>query len=549
MKINNISIHNFRGILDARFELSGYSLIIGANNGGKSTLIDAIRCFYEKDGFKFDPAKDVPKVGGSDEESWVEITYSLSEEENESLKEEYRSTEKKLCLRKYLKSKEKAKTGAIFFKSSSGEVSSDSFYGAKNVQCGKIGELIYIPAISKVDEQTKLSGPSSLRDLLNYVVSGVIEKSLSYREFCSSVERFSSAALYTTSEEKESVSLDRIQQEMNKFLSSWNTKFSLRFSPPSATDLVKNMVAWSLHDKDLKFDQDISRCGSGFQRHFIYSLISMGARFLARKTSSKPKDFTPDFTLILFEEPEAFLHPEKQEDLARDLQKLGKEENRQVICTSHSPHFVSRSMDEIHSIIRVARDAGIVSVHQITRSALNNIFQANVNNPKQQGNCDEVEKEAIRYAMWMDPHRAGAFCADKVLLVEGPTETVFINRLQDDGEIPRMNGVFVLDCFGKYNIHRFMAILGALGISHSVLIDSDSGKAQHQEWNSFIQGQKNSCTKKIHLFQNDLEGFLGIAKPKENALKPLSLLIKYEHREISSEKKKEFFQLLWALFN
>lgn len=47
MQIADEIIHNFRGIADAQINLYTYSLLIGANNAGKTTVIDAIRAFYE----------------------------------------------------------------------------------------------------------------------------------------------------------------------------------------------------------------------------------------------------------------------------------------------------------------------------------------------------------------------------------------------------------------------------------------------------------------------------------------------------------------------
>lgn len=51
MKINHIILHNFRGIIHEEFSLNDYTLLVGSNNAGKSTIIDAIRAFYEKINF------------------------------------------------------------------------------------------------------------------------------------------------------------------------------------------------------------------------------------------------------------------------------------------------------------------------------------------------------------------------------------------------------------------------------------------------------------------------------------------------------------------
>lgn len=59
MKAIAIKIHNFRTIADAEVSLLSYSLLVGANNSGKSNFIDAVRVFYEK--ISFDKETDFPK--------------------------------------------------------------------------------------------------------------------------------------------------------------------------------------------------------------------------------------------------------------------------------------------------------------------------------------------------------------------------------------------------------------------------------------------------------------------------------------------------------
>jgi predicted ATP-dependent endonuclease of OLD family len=59
MKIKSLKIHNFRSIKEQSFDLTDYSLLVGANDSGKSNTIDAIRVFY--DDLKFSEEKDWPK--------------------------------------------------------------------------------------------------------------------------------------------------------------------------------------------------------------------------------------------------------------------------------------------------------------------------------------------------------------------------------------------------------------------------------------------------------------------------------------------------------
>ena len=70
MKIKNITIYNFRSVKAQTFYLKDYSLLIGANNSGKTNIIDAMRIFYEKD-LKFSYDRDFPKFVKDDQEKLI----------------------------------------------------------------------------------------------------------------------------------------------------------------------------------------------------------------------------------------------------------------------------------------------------------------------------------------------------------------------------------------------------------------------------------------------------------------------------------------------
>jgi putative ATP-dependent endonuclease of OLD family len=561
MKLLNIKLHNFRGVLEQEVEFHSYSLLVGPNNAGKSTFIDGIRAFYEKDGFKFKPGNDFPFLKTADDESWVELKFSLSDAEHDSLADSYKVADKTLRVRKLFQTKTKGAdgknaAGSIYGYKNDGTVSDEPFYGAKNVQSGKFGDLIYIPAVSKVDEHTKLTGPSALRDLLTDVMSDVVEGGQAYGVFATSVETFASTILKEKT--KDDRSLEGFQDSFNKLLEPWQTKFALRFPPPSAADIIKQMVNWDLLDAFHGKAQGVDYYGSGFQRHFIYSLIQLGAQYVGKKAAKKTKDFVPSLTLILFEEPEAFLHPPQQEILARSLMAMANKDNWQVVCTTHSSHFVSRNADSIPAIVRVMRTGGNVEAFQISDVDWSDIVTANkaieaivAKYPKMQKklHADDVrpEMEAVKHFLWLNSDRSGIFFANHALLVEGPTEVALINKLIDDGKIKGADcGLQVLDCLGKYNIHRFMNLLGHLGIAHSVIHDDDNNNDEHADLNQLIQSSKHvKLTHHIHQIVTDLETLLGLppAGPNGKAAdhrKPQHVLFHYSEGKIDAGKLAAF---------
>jgi len=550
-----MEIHNFRSVIDASIEFDAYALIVGANNCGKSTIIDCLRAFFEKDGFKFKKDADFPFTGAIDEESWVDLTFKLSPEEHDSLKDEYKIGDQLLKVRKHFLTKQplhdnKTAAGAILGFKTDGSLSNEPFYGARNVQSGKFGDLIYIPAISKVDEHTKLTGPSPLRDLISSIMSDVLNDSEDYKAFAENVRVFSDAVW--TSETEDKRSLASFESDLNGLLEPWRTDFKLKLNTPSPAEIIKSLLGYEIRDRHHGKTQGVEYFGSGFQRHFIYSLIQLGAKYLPRKAAKKTKDFTPSMNLLLFEEPEAFLHPPQQEDLARSLIRMGEAEDWQVVCTTHSAHFVSRNAAHIPAIIRLRKPAGNASAYQLNAQDWQGLVE---NNQTVNGLLDKAgqpiheddwkpEMEALKYFLWINPDRAGMLFAQTVLLVEGPSETALINRLRDDGEVTLPPGTYVMDGMGKYNLHRFMNLLTLLGVDHSVLHDADGNNNVHKALNQLIKDSRTKFTKAIVQVPGDLEALLGVEQVKQKSRKPQHLLYHYDNHQIDEARIAQFCSLV-----
>ena len=553
MQISTVTIHGFRGIQHTSARLSNYALVIGPNNAGKSTVLQAIMAFYEKDGFKFDAKRDIPPSSVDDGESWVEIEYSLSAIETDALKDEYKSPDCKLRLRKFFRSNEHAsKVGYLHVVDPAGSVLEESFYGAKNVQSGKIGDVIFIPAVSKVDEHTKVSGPSAFRDLVSSIVKDIVATSTAFQDLVQEFDAFSSAIKHHQTGDSRSIS--GLEGMVNSDLERWGVKFSVDIQHPDEDSIVKNLTSHSFTDTATsRSGMTADNFGSGFQRQFIYTLIKLRAEQRPKKGKSKSKDFAPVMSCVLYEEPEAFLHPPQQDDLARSLRKLAEGDGCQVVCTTHSAHFVSRSSADIPSIVRAGRSAdGVISLYQLSLEAWQSIVDANVvineivsKYPKAKAKLEDddfrPEMEAVKHAIWLNPDRCGMFFADIVLIVEGPTEVGIVNRLMSEGKVAASSsGVHVLDAMGKWNIHRFMNLLSAMGVRHSVVFDDDCDRDEHAEINDLIRSASSDFTVSIVALKGDVEILLGVKKCRLPHRKPQHLLFQYDQGAIDSGKIDAF---------
>lgn len=79
------------------------------NNAGKSNFLNALRAFYGDINWS---DIDIPKNGCKDDNSWIELTFNLTDEEWLNLAEKYKNgaIEKTLVVRRFFKSEDKIKS-------------------------------------------------------------------------------------------------------------------------------------------------------------------------------------------------------------------------------------------------------------------------------------------------------------------------------------------------------------------------------------------------------------------------------------------------------
>lgn len=566
MNITRIRIHNFRSILEQEIIVQKFSLFIGANNAGKSTIMNAIRLFYGDLSWSTD---DFPKVGAQDDDVWIEIEFKLDDIEWESLADSYKiNDDKKLILKRFFKSKtiKVEKNQSNLYAVLNGQLSEGCFYGASNVGLNKLGDLLYIPAITSVTDQTKMSGPSPLRNMINHLLKKVVTKSHSYQAV---VDAFS---LLGSEAKDENGFLFQIANPINNALNSWDISLDLSLSAITPEDISKSLIKHTFIDSSLGDEGvHIDNYGHGFQRSVIYELMSLATTFKDEKKTAK-KDFSPSFSLILFEEPEAFLHPNQQENMAFRLRKLAQLNDQQVFITSHSPNFLDKAHDSLLEIIRVKRTFGITNIYQPTKDVLSDIFgqglqltkllqeivdkqeegagEAKKLLPKEEIDEDDLScMEMFKYQLWLDSERLSLFFSDTVILIEGATEKVFLNyQLARDWELLREHKICVVDVNGKYNFHRYMKLLEAYGISHIVICDGDSHRNIHKTINPFITNCRNQFTlSSPYFFEKDLEDFLGYEAPKRQDIKPITIMQKLEKQEICAQKLEALYGVVSGL--
>ena len=218
-------------------------------------------------------------------------------------------------------------------------------------------------------------------------------------------------------------------------------------------------------------------------------------------------------------------------------------EESELLCT--------RGCDRCNDI-RMRKEGTVSKAYQISNAVLNGLLTATFDKTKYpllfaKYPASTADMEAIKFTIWMNPARAGVFFAEKVLLSEGPTEVAIINKWVDEAKLELPAGSSVIDCFGKFNIFRFMMLMGALGIKHSVIRDKDTS-AEHEEWNQLIEDSRNIFTDQIAEMDPDIEGEIGATSTKEKHAKPQNLLWQYVNGKLPQDKVDAVVGKIKSLF-
>ena len=177
--------------------------------------------------------------------------------------------------------------------------------------------------------------------------------------------------------------------------------------------------------------------------------------FTSTTLGTLQRSFQFSFRSILVEEPEAHLHPQLQVLFLKHLADVAShhEANEvQVIASSHSPILASQApIDSVVSVHEVDGEVSAVSVCSITID-------------------DKVKKKLQRY---LDATRGELFFARRILMVEGIAEAPLLPVLANiSGGNLKESSVTVLNVDG-INFNAFIPLFGVEGLRVPVVILTD----------------------------------------------------------------------------
>lgn len=212
--------------------------------------------------------------------------------------------------------------------------------------------------------------------------------------------------------------------------------------------------------------------GTGIQRALLWSALSV----MSDSSGSKKKagETAAASRILLIDEPEAFLHPPTIRGARDALYNFAlSNPDWQVIATTHSPIFIDLSKDHT-TIVRV--DASSSEQRYVSTDKFS---------------FDEPERKRLQMVRQCHPVVNEFFFYDNIVLVEGPTEQIAVKHVAEKKGLD----IHVIDCLGKANIPLFAAILNQFKVPYLVIHDSDTPRVKRNS--KMISGAMWTMNEKI----------------------------------------------------
>jgi len=428
MNIDKIHIKGFRSFDDEVITFQKKTLIIGANDVGKTNLLYALRLLFDKSLNEHDLELSDSDYNAYSHADTVSITVYLSDIVEDCLLSTFQGSVKdgKLIIQ-YTNSK----TGSYqiltgFSEGTLTEISTRQYIKRLNMQCVDTNRDLFsflrherIQMLQLAKERLTPKATIADEEQILQIQTGLnnINKKISSLNYVSSA-------------------LEHVNAELSA-LSIHNEDQSVQFvaGESDASKLLDNLVlAYSSADNPLALG------GDGRNNQIFL------ATWIAKQNIQKSVDHV---TFFAIEEPEAHLHPHQQRKLSEYIQSHFTD---QIIITSHSPHIASKFAPG--NIVR------LYSKNKFSYAAC--------------GGCNEfLQKTLSEFGYRMNSLSAETFFADGVFLVEGTSEVLFYTALSHEIGIDLdFLNISILSVEGV-GFKPYVAVCNALNIPWVLRTDND----------------------------------------------------------------------------
>lgn len=453
MKLCKLIIKNFRGLKGDKniidFENSNIIFLIGQNDIGKSTFLKAYEFFVNSK-----QKAEKSDFNNYDTNTPIEIIWEFLKEDFDTENTDFSAVEPEWIdkwvnpnANKIKKKKVWSEVDKLFKKytynpdNKVNDFVVNGFGGLDTLFTKYAPEPIFINA---------LETPESFEKKVNDIIEKDYLKKIQEKfgeEYKLAFEKISDLQKKITESDDVLNYNERISKRFNNIFLDLTLKIEQK--DESGIDVIKSFKGnHSVNVKKEGVDriENVNQHGHGIIRQALFNFIA----FLKNDTNTNKKKY-----IILFEEPELFMHPKASRALRRELYSLVEDSPFQIICATHSPIMIDISKPH-SSLVRVVKlNDETTETYQVGHD----IFQSDEN------------KDYVQMINRFNPYVCEAFYVDEVILVEGDTEAIVFRYILDKYYDDRT--IYVLNTGSKNNMVFYQKILTHFNIKHHVVHDRD----------------------------------------------------------------------------
>lgn len=512
MKLEKLIIRNFRGIGFAEIDINDFTTLVGPNNIGKSTILNAIHLVLDN---KKPKLEDWPGQKASDQimeiicefgtlEEWEKNKPAISkllfgdrlkirvsaewnaEQTDYSYEYSVYNTENKFPWsdESFTNAKKDATCKTIFnelgitsaaaFKERASElethaltnhsehvIQSEDWHVKKfaNSLQQAVPHVMYVPASFKIEDELKATNNSPFSFLFTNKLFPQVKNDNTYQDYITKAELLQNK-LKGQAEDGSEIeglgdALEQVSSTLNQIL-DFDSKVRLAVGDIDIEPLFMKAATFLV---DEEIETSLQYQGSGVQRALAFAMLESNAA-IESEVSGEQRT-----VIVLYEEPELYIHPHLMRRLKSTLQERSNSPKWQVICSTHSPFLINLA-EKPESLKLIKRNMGNErQVHEVK----SNIFEINE---------EYDERTILRAALDFHPTVCESLFAKRVVIVEGDTEVAVFSMI---GELAQKLGVegsldkdtTVVSAGGKWTIPALAKVLNALDIDYRVIHDTD----------------------------------------------------------------------------
>lgn len=312
-------------------------------------------------------------------------------------------------------------------------------------------EVIYIEAVKDASFEAKSVGSSAFASLLKLLFEEVNSEFQDITQAFAGIHEKLNRSFDNdgNSQDKRLPAVRKIEETIGKYVQSSFPGVILHMDVPAPTlNLILEKAELLIDDGH---ESPVSNKGDGLKRTVLFALLR--AYTVLRQTGlTEPteRDASRPEYILLFEEPELYLHPKAQRQLMAALDDFSKD--HQVLVTTHSPGFFRPNTKGFTRLHKRNQEVDVCTV-------------------------DLTLQLRDAYQLIQHENNEAAFFAHTVVLVEGDSDTFTFPHLarlfNSEWNADDKNIVFV-KTDGKGNLQKYREFFSSFDIPVHIITDLDT---------------------------------------------------------------------------